>query len=112
MLVALCTARSNTPVPHVPLTIHNHMNAHCTNNNSHAKGGSVDEAFQVLKSMTAAGLTPNTFTYSTLINACAKGAQLSKAFATLKEMSDGGLVPNVVTWTTLIDACFKVCTLY
>jgi pentatricopeptide repeat domain-containing protein 1 len=59
--------------------------------------------------MTAAGLTPNTFTYSTLINACAKGAQLSKAFATLKEMSDEGLVPNVVTWTTLIDACSKVC---
>ena len=72
-----------------------------------AKAQQVDRAFGVLKEMEEAGVTPNTATYTSLIDACSKVREVDRAFEVLHMMTHARVLPNTATFTSLIDACGK-----
>jgi pentatricopeptide repeat protein len=62
---------------------------------------------EVFKWMKAAGLQPDTFTYSSLISVCEKSGQWEKALDIFGWMSMAKVKANVVTYGSLIAACEK-----
>ena len=50
------------------------------------------------------GVTPDTITFTSLINACSKAQQLEKAFEVIDCMRAANIAPNIFTYTTLIGA--------
>ena len=54
--------------------------------------------------MDVLGVTPDTITFTSLINACSKAQQLEKAFEVIDCMRTANIAPNIFTYTTLIGA--------
>jgi pentatricopeptide repeat protein len=59
----------------------------------------VDSLF---KEMIAAGIKPNVYSYTSMIDAFSKGGNHEKAVGLLSRMKEEGIEPNVVTYTSLI----------
>ena len=55
----------------------------------------------------AVGVSPNTATFTTLINACAKSAELGRALSVLQQMHVAKVTPDTITYTALINACSR-----
>ena len=56
-----------------------------------------DRAFDVLEEMDVLGVTPDTITFTSLINACSKAQQLEKAFEVIECMRAANIAPNIFT---------------
>jgi pentatricopeptide repeat domain-containing protein 1 len=59
----------------------------------------------MFEDMRAAGVLPDTVTYSTLITACANGGQWQEAVRVFEDMRAARVLPNTITYNTLITAC-------
>ena len=64
-------------------------------------------ALQLFADMAVAGISPNNFTYSSIIDACAKAepAQGEKAVELLDQMTATGVDPDVWSYSAAITAC-------
>merc|ERR1740129_811865 len=56
--------------------------------------------------MVAAGLTPDTVTYTGAISACGRGGRGGQALALYGEMGRRGAAPNEVTYAAVVSACW------
>jgi len=71
------------------------------------QNGRLRVAKAAFEQMQAAGVTPDDYTYSSLISAYDKGGQWQAAEGALKQMQAAGLTPDVVTFNSLISAYDK-----
>lgn len=66
-------------------------------------------ALKVKEDMQSAGVTPNTITWSSLINACANAGLVEKAIQLFEEMLLAGCEPNTQCCNILLHACVEAC---
>lgn len=71
------------------------------------KAHKVEEAHNLLKSMSAEGAEPNHIVYDALIDGLCKAGRLDEAQMVFAQMSERGYSPNVYTYGSLIDRMFK-----
>lgn len=64
-------------------------------------------ALKVKEDMLSAGVTPNTITWSSLINACANAGVVEKAIQLFEEMLLAGCEPNSQCCNILLHACVE-----
>lgn len=64
--------------------------------------GTMDSAFKIFKEMPKHGLTPDSYTYGTLINGLCRGGRILEAKELLIEMEANGCAPSVFTYSCLI----------
>ncbi|KAJ6917791.1 hypothetical protein NC651_012082 [Populus alba x Populus x berolinensis] len=68
----------------------------------------MNAAKRLLSEMSEKNLTPDTVTYSTLMQrSCAKLGDLWKALNLFKEMCSSGLLPDLKAYSILLDGCCK-----
>nr|TKR98748.1 hypothetical protein D5086_0000200650 [Populus alba] len=67
----------------------------------------VQEARDLLKSMSVEGCEPNHVVYDALIDGCCKAGKLDEAQEVFTTMLECGYDPNVYTYSSLIDRLFK-----
>ncbi|GFZ12076.1 pentatricopeptide repeat (PPR) superfamily protein [Actinidia rufa] len=70
--------------------------------------GYLDFAMYMYQRMQDAGLSPNTFTYSVIINCLGKAGHLTAAHKLFSEMVSQGCEPNLVTYNIMIALHAKV----
>lgn len=66
-------------------------------------------ALRVKEDMLKSGVTPNTVTWSSLINACANAGIVEKALQLFEEMILAGCEPNTQCCNILLHACVEAC---
>lgn len=66
-------------------------------------------ALEIKEDMQAAGVTPNTITWSSLINACASAGLVEKAILLFEEMLLAGCKPNTQCCNVVLHACVEAC---
>lgn len=66
-------------------------------------------ALKVKEDMLSAGVTPNTITWSSLINACSNAGLVEKAIQLFEEMLLAGCEPNSQCCNILLHACVEAC---
>lgn len=66
-------------------------------------------ALKVKEDMQSADVTPNTITWSSLINACANAGLVEKALHLFEEMLQAGYAPNSQCCNILLQACVEAC---
>lgn len=66
-------------------------------------------ALKVKEDMLSAGVTPNTITWSSLINACANAGLVEQAMHLFEEMLQAGCEPNSQCCNILLQACVEAC---
>ncbi|KAJ4825975.1 hypothetical protein Tsubulata_007742 [Turnera subulata] len=66
-------------------------------------------ALKIKDDMLSAGVTPNTFTWSSLISACANAGLVEKAIKLFEEMILSGCEPNSQCCNSLLHACVEAC---
>lgn len=66
-------------------------------------------ALRVKDDMLSSGVTPNTITWSSLINACASAGLVEQAIHLFEEMLLAGCEPNSQCCNILLQACVEAC---
>eukprot|EP00250_Pteridium_aquilinum_P001898 c12105_g1_i1 orf=650-2863(-) len=71
------------------------------------KNKKLDQAVEVLRDMQRRGLSPDTFTYNSLIYGSFKKGRPGMGFAFATQMIDGGCSPDLITYTLMVEFFLK-----
>lgn len=66
-------------------------------------------ALEIKEDMLTAGVTPNTITWSSLINACSSAGLVEQSILLFEEMLLAGCTPNTQCCNTVLHACIEAC---
>jgi pentatricopeptide repeat protein len=74
---------------------------------AYSRSGNIAKAVGVLPLMRGSGLTPDVFTYNTLLNGCGLNKFWKKAVLLLREMEERGLRADQTSCAAVVDACSR-----